>query len=208
MTKCDKCKDPDYLETIFEHCQLDPETQAWERRVAYFFKANPKIFGLSYTAADVLRLEKNLKIRNAAISLIHEEIENRRNNNAEDYSLIRRKVSAERVREIVNKQRILLEGTDIQREKLAKAEEEEAKEKEAIYTCPFFLDLSEEEKTKYECRGALLIKSIKRDKIVSLRVTEGMDDALSFLSSYLDVKRSLLVSGLLELKIKYPEAIL
>lgn len=208
MTKCDKCKDPDYLETIFKHCQLDPETQAWERRVAYFFKANPKIFGLSYTAADILRLEKNLKIRNAAISLIHEEIENRRNNNAEDYSLIRRKVSAERVREIVNKQRILLEGTDIQRGKLAKAEEEEAKEKEAIYTCPFFLDLSEDEKTKYKCHGSLLIKLIKRDTVVSLRVSEDLDNALSYLAKRLDVSRSLLASEILAIQSKFPNSVL
>jgi len=196
MTKCDKCKDPDYLETIFEHCQLDPETQAWERRVAYFFKANPKIVGLSYTAADVLRLEKNLKIRNAAISIIHEEIGVHRNIESNNYSLIRRKVSAERVRGIVNEQRILIEGTDIQREKLVKQKAEEVvKDKEVLYTCPL-------------CQGLITVTLSKRDKIVSLRATEAADDAYAYLAKRFDVSRSFLLSELLTIESKFPEIFL
>lgn len=195
MTKCDKCKDPEYLETIFEHCQLDLETQEWERRVAYFFKANPEIYGLSYTAADILRREKNLKTRNTAISIIHDEIEKRRNLDAKNYSIIRRRVTADQVHEILKEQRIILEGTTIQREKLAKKKEGEAKEKEQLHICP-------------SCGALIYISLSKRGKIVSLRVTKDMDDGISFLSKYLDVTRSLLVSGLLEFKMKFPESAL
>ena len=196
MTKCDICKDPDYLDTIFKHCQLDPETQAWEKRIAYFFKANPKIFGLSYTAADILRTEKNLKIRNEAISIIHEEIKKRQDLDSNNYSIRRRRVTADQVREIVNEQRILIEGTPLQREKLAKKKVDEGiKEEEKLWVCPL-------------CKGLISIILSKRHKIVSLRVTSDMDDALTFLSKELDVSRSLLIAKILVMKAKYPDALL
>jgi len=206
MTKCDKCKDPDYLETIFEHCQLDPETQAWERRVAYFFKVYPGIIGLSYSAADLLRRETNLKIRNAAISIIRDEIKRRGSIESKDYSISRRQVTADQVRSILNESRIAIDGTQLQRDNLKKRKSEE--EKESVFICPFFQNLSEDEKKGYECKGVVSKTVTKRDKIVSLRVVEDLDNALSYLAKRLDVSRSLLVSEIIAIKAKFPEAVL
>ena len=206
MVKCDWCKSPEHIELLENLCEHDPETQRQHKLIAEFFKVYPGILGLAYEAADVLRRERNIKIQKAAINAVTEEIAKRPKSGDANYSITRRRVTEDQVRGILKEQRILIEGTDIQREKLVRKNEAEEKERDAIYTCPFFLNLPEEEKTNYRCHGSLLIKSIKRDKIVSLRVAEGLDNALSYLAKQLDVPRSLLVSEILAMKGKFPEA--
>jgi len=158
-------------------------------------------------AARPLVYEKNLKVKRSAIKEIAEEMAIK-SDITQNISIKRSLVTEGRVQEILSEKRILIEGTDIQRERLAKKKEREEKEKESIYICPFFSNLPEEEKAKYGCHGSLLILSTKRDKIVSLRVAEDLDNALSYLAKRLDVPRSLLVSEILAMKARFPEALL
>lgn len=193
MTKCDKCKDPAYLALLEESCEHDPETQRLQMHIAQFFKVYPKIFGLSYGAADVLRKEKNLRIQRAAIDTTAIEIKRRANIDSPTYSISRRRVTADQVREILNEARVSVEGTHLQREKLIKKQEQRGhEEKEAQYTCPL-------------CNGLITIELSKRDKIVSLRATEDADDAYTYLAKQFDVSRSFLLSELLALESKFPK---
>ena len=196
MTKCDKCKDPGYLDTLFELCKLDPETQRRQMETAEFYKVYPEIIGLAYSAAEILRREKNLKIQRAAIGAVAKEIKRRADLESPNYSISRRRVTADQVREIVNEQHIVIAGTDIQREKLAARKVEEAtKDTEVLYTCPL-------------CQGLISVTLSKRDKIVSLRVTEDADDAYAYLAKRFDVPRSFLLSELLAIQSKFPSLFL
>ena len=192
MTKCDWCKSPEHMALLENLCEHDPETQRQHKLIAEFFKVYPGILGLAYEAADVLRRERNMKIQKAAINAVAEEIVKRPKSGDANYSITRRRVTEEQVRGILKEQRILIEGTDIQREKLEKVKEK--KEQDILYTCPL-------------CKGLITVSLSKRDKIISLRVTEGLDDGLIWLAKQLDVSRSLLVSALLEYQIKYSETI-
>jgi len=175
MTKCDWCKSPEHLELLTELCEHDPETQARQKYIAEFFKVYPRILGLSYEAADVLRKEKNRKVQKAAITAVAEEIETRPKSGDENYSITRRRVTENQVRDILRKQRILIDGTDIERAKLAQEKEQEA------------TDLP------------------TRDKVVSLRATEAEDEAFTWLAKAFGVDRSYVLSVFLEFSLKFPE---
>lgn len=193
MTKCNWCKSPEHIELLEELCEHDPETQRLNKLIAQFYKDYPQIYGLSYTGANVLRMEKNVKIQQAAIHAVAEEIAARPKAGSDNYSLTRRRVTEDQVRGILKGQRILHEGTDIQREKLEK--EKEAKDKEVLYTCPL-------------CQGLITVTVSKRDKIVSLRATEAADDAYAYLAKQFDVSRSFLLSELLAIESKFPDLFL
>jgi len=208
MVKCDWCKSEENIELLTKLCEHDPETARRQKLIAKFFDVYPRIRGLAYESADVLRLEKNPKIQKAAINAVAEAITKRPKVGDADYSITRRRVTEEQVREILKEQRILIEGSHLQREKLVIKKEMGEKEKESIYMCPFFLNLSKDKKAGYACKGNIYITLTKRDKIVSLRVAEDVDNALSYLSKRLDVSRSLLVSEILAMKAKFPEAVL
>lgn len=191
MTKCDWCKTPEHIELLEELCEHDLETQRQNLLIAKFFKVYPTIVGLAYEAADVLRMEKNPKVQRIAIDCVAAEIKRRTDTNSPNYSISRRRVTEEQVRGILKEQRILIEGTLLQRDNLIKRKESE--DKEVLYTCPL-------------CQGLITIQLSKRDKIVSLRVVEDLDNALSYLAKRLDVSRSLLVSEIIAMKGKFPEA--
>ena len=192
MVKCDKCKDPDYLATLEDLCHHDPETQRYQMLTAEFFKVYPRILGLSYEAANVLRIEKNLRIRHDAIDLVAEKIAKRPKPGDAGYSISRRRVTEDQVREILKEVRINVKGTHLQREKLLKKKaKKETEDKEVQYTCPL-------------CQGLITIQLSKRDKIVSLRVTEDADDAYAYLAKRFDVSRSFLLSELLAIQSKFP----
>lgn len=192
MTKCDKCKDPEYLTTLEELCEHDPETQRQQMETAKFYKVYPEIIGLAYSAAEVLRKEKNLKIREPAIATVAAEIKRRANVDSPNYSISRRRVTADKVREILNEARTTIEGTHLQREKLfEKQAKKEMDDKEVQYTCPL-------------CHGLITIRLSKRDKIVSLRVTEDADDAYAYLAKEFNVSRSKILSVLLGMRPKFP----
>ena len=195
MTKCDKCKSPEYLATLEELCHHDPETQRYQMLTAEFFKVYPRILGLSYEAANVLRIEKNLRIRHDAIDLVAEEIAKRPKPGSDGYSISRRRVTEDKVREILNEVRITVDGTHLQREKLLKKQtEKETKDKEVLYTCPL-------------CQKLITVTLSKRDKIVSLRATEDADDAYNYLAKRFDISRSFLLSELIALESKFPDLV-
>jgi hypothetical protein len=189
MVKCDWCKSPEHGNLLEELCEHDPETQRLNRLIAEFYKVYPQIYGLSFTGANVLRLEKNLKIQKAAINAVAEEIVNRPKVGDGAYSITRRRVTADQVRGILKEQRILIEGTDIQRVNLVKRKEE--KDKDMLYTCPL-------------CKGLITVTLSKRDKIVSLRTTAEADDAYAYLAKQFDVSRSFLLSELIAIQSKFP----
>ena len=191
MVKCDWCKSEENIELLTKLCEHDPETARRQKLIAKFFDVYPRIRGLAYESADVLRLEKNLKTQKAAINAVAEEIAKRPKVGDAAYSITRRRVTEEQVREILKEQRILIEGTLLQRENTIKRKESE--DKEVLYTCPL-------------CQGLITIQLSKRDKIVSLRVVEDLDNSLSYLAKRLDVSRSLLVSEIIAMKGKFPEA--
>jgi hypothetical protein len=192
MTKCDKCKDPEYLATLEELCEHDPETQRQQMETAKFYKVYPEIIGLAYSAAEVLRREKNLNIREPAIATVATEIKRRANIDSPAYSISRRRVTADQVREILNEARITAEGTHLQREKLLKKQaQKEIEAKDVQYTCPL-------------CQGLITVQLSKRDKIVSLRATPEADDAYAYLAKRFDVSRSFLLSELLAIQSKFP----
>jgi len=175
MTKCDWCKSREHGELLEELCEHDPETQRLNRLIADFYKVYPEIYGLSYTGANVLRMEKNLKIQKAAINVVAEEIAKRPKTGDDNYSITRRRVTENQVRDILRKQRILIDGTDIERAKLAQEKEQEA------------TDLP------------------TRDKVVSLRATEAEDEAFTWLAKAFGVDRSYVLSVFLEFSLKFPE---
>ena len=193
MTKCDWCKSPEHIELLTKLCECDPETQRRQKKIAEFFHDYPRIRGLAYEAADVLRMEKNVKIQQAAIHAVAEEIAARPKAGSDNYSITRRRVTEDQVREILKEQRILIDGSHLQREKLIKRKE--AKDKEVLYTCPL-------------CKGLITVTLSKRDKIVSLRATEAADDAYAYLAKQFDVSRSFLLSELLTIESKFPDIFL
>jgi hypothetical protein len=193
MVKCDWCKSPEHGNLLEELCEHDPETQRLNKLIAEFYKVYPQIYGLSFTGANVLRLEKNLKIQKAAINAVAEEIAKRPKAGSDNFSITRRRVTADQVSGILKEQRILIEGTDIQRVNLVKRKEE--KDKEIIYTCPL-------------CKGLITVTLSKRDKIVSLRTTAEADDAYSYLAKRFDVPRSFLLSELIAIEAKFPSIFL
>jgi hypothetical protein len=143
-------------------------------------------------AARPLVYEKNPKVKNTAISEIAKEIV-ARSDTSQDFSIKRARVTEGRVQEILRDTRILIEGTDIQRENLAK--QKKLEEREELYECP-------------ACHNRIIVSLSKRDKIVSLRVTESDDSMYDYLSKRYGISRSLLLSGLLEVKVKYPDSFL
>lgn len=190
--KCAWCKNPEHLDLLEELCEHDPETQRQQMLIAKFFKVYPEIQGLSYSGAEVLRKEKNLKIQRIAIDASATEIKRRADIQSPTHSISRRRVTADRVREILNDAHICVEGTHLQKEKLEKRkEEQQTKSKEVLYTCPL-------------CQGLITLTLSKRDKIVSLRATEDADDAYAYLAKQFDVSRSFLLSELLAIQSKFP----
>lgn len=192
MTKCNWCKSPEHTELLKELCEHDPETQRQQMETAKFYKVYPEIIGLAYSAADILRKEKNLKIQKVAIDAVAKEINRRADIASPNYSISRRRVTADQVRGILGEAQITIAGTHLQREKLLKKQtEKETKDKEVLYTCPL-------------CQKLITVTLSKRDKIVSLRATEDADDAYSYLAKRFDISRSFLLSELVALESKFP----
>ena len=189
--RCDRWKDRDFLEIQKERCERSPKTYEQIEDVIDLFEVYSEISHLSMWAARPLVYEKNLKVKRSAIKEIAEEMAIK-SDITQNLSIKRSLVTEGRVQEILSEKRILIEGTDIQREKLEKGKEK--KEQEVLYTCPL-------------CKGLITVSLSKRDKIVSLRVTEGMDEGLTWFAKQLDVSRGLLVSTLLEYQIKYSETL-
>jgi len=190
--RCDRWKDRDFLEIQKERCERSPKTYKEIEDVIDLFDVYSEISHLSMWAARPLVYEKNPEVKRSAIAEIAREILIRSDVN-QNLSISRSLVTEGRVQEILSEKRILIEGTELQREKLKKRKESE--DTEVLYTCPL-------------CQGLITVTFSKRDKIVSLRTTENIDDGLSWFASYLDVPRSRLISGLIEYKIRYPETIL
>lgn len=191
--KCDWCKSPEHAALLEELCEHDPETQRQNKLIAEFYKVYPTIVGLSYEAADVLRMIKSQKLQIAAIKVVGEEISKRPQTGEEGYSLTRRRVTEGRVRELVNAQRILIEGTDGQREKLAKKKEIE--DKEQLQECP-------------RCHELIMVQYTKRNTVVSLRIKVENDDFISFVAEELGVSRSKLLSVFLRGRAKFSPSFL
>jgi hypothetical protein len=189
--RCAKWLDKDFLNKARETCERSPTTYAEIEKVIDFYDVYPEISDLSIWAARPLVYEKNKKIQLAAIEAVKSKMAARSDIHSPDFSIARAVLTGDQVREIVNNQHILLEGSDVEREKLAKRKEQEGKEQ--LYECP-------------SCHNLISILLSKRDKIVSLRVTEEEDNMYTYISSELGVSRSKLLSVILQAKYKYPNS--
>lgn len=188
--RCDKWKDRDFLDKQRESCERSPKVYDEIEDVIDLFDVYSEISPLSMWAAQPLVREKNLKVKNIAIAEIAKEIAVR-GDTSQNFSLKRAQVTEGRVQEILRDTRILVEGTDTQREKLAK--EKACKDKEELYECPV-------------CHAFITVTFGKRDNVVSLRVSQSDDDLYDYLAKKYGISRSLLLSGLLESRQKYPDS--
>ena len=191
--RCNKWKDREFLEKARDSCERSPETYREIEDVVDFYDVYPEISALSMWAVRPLLRERNKEVQLAAVKGVREKMERHADSDSSSFSLARAALSGEQVREIINEQRTLIEGTDIQREKLIK--EKEVGDTEMLYTCPL-------------CKGLITVTLSKRDKIVSLRVTEDADDAYAYLAKQFDVPRSFLLSELLAIQSKFPDLFL
>jgi hypothetical protein len=189
--RCAKWLDRDFLNKARETCERSPDTYHEIEKVIDFYDVYPEISDLSIWAARPLVYEKNKKIQLAAIEGVKSKMAARSDIYSPGFSIARAVLTGDQVREIVNEQHILLEGSDVEREKLAKRKEQEGKEQ--LYECP-------------SCHNLISILLSKRDKIVSLRVTEEEDNMYTYISSELGVSRSKLLSVILQAKHKYPNS--
>lgn len=191
MTRCEKWKDRDFLEKARQTCERSPDTYSDIEKVIEFYEVYPEISKLSMWATRPLVRERNKEIQVAAVNAVETEMATRSDIHSPNFSLRHAILSGDQVREILNEQHILVEGTDIEREKLAK--EKARKGKEVLYECPL-------------CKGLITVVLSKREKIVSLRVTEEDDDAYNYLAKRFGISKSLLISGILEARQKFPSS--
>lgn len=189
--RCTKWLDKNFLNKARETCERSPDTYHEIEKVIDFYDVYPEISDLSIWAARPLVYEKNKKVQLAAIEAVKSKMAARSDIHSSDFSITRAVLTGDQVREIVNAQHILLEGSDVEREKLAKLKAQEGKEQ--LYECPL-------------CHNLILITLSKRDKIVSLRVTEEEDNLYTYISNELGVSRSKLLSVMLQAKYKYPKS--
>lgn len=190
--RCAKWLDKTFLNKAKETCERSPDTYHEIEKVIDFYEVYPEISDLSIWAARPLVNEKNKKVQLAAIEVVKTKMAARSDRFSSDFCITRVALSGDQVREIVNEQHILLEGSDVEREKLAKRKTQEGKEQ--LYECP-------------SCHNLILITLSKRDKIVSLRVTEEEDNLYTYISNELGVSRSKLLSVMLQAKYKYSKSL-
>jgi hypothetical protein len=110
--------------------------------------------------------------------------------NNPDFVISHAVVTNVEVQKIIREQRIRIEGTDIERKKLAEDKDRETKEQ--LQICP-------------ECHNPIQITFSKRDRVVSLRATEAEDDAYTWLAKAFGVDRSYALSVFLEFGLKFPD---
>jgi hypothetical protein len=187
--RCEKWKDRDFLNKARETCERSPTTYDEIEKVIDFYDVYPEISDLSVWAVRPLIYEKDVRIQKAAIEVVKTEMGRRTDISSPNFSISRTTLTGDQVRKIVNEQYILIEGTDIEREKLSKEKDNE--DRDVLYTCPL-------------CQGMITIQLSKRDKIVSLRATEDADDAYSYLAKRFGISRSFLLSELIALESKFP----
>jgi Zn finger protein HypA/HybF involved in hydrogenase expression len=149
----------------------------------------PEISNLNPWASRALLLEKNNRIKVAAIKAVKARMDERADITNPNFTLSHAIVTGTEVQKILREQRIHIEGTDIERKKLA--EEKEKETKEQLQLCP-------------KCHEPIQITFSTRDKVVSLRATDAEDDAYSWLAKAFGVDRSYALSVFLEFGLKFP----
>ena len=90
---------------MLELYDKDPDTQREQLKIAQFLIAHPMLDGLSYQAADILRKEKDEKIRNITIKRVGEEIAKRKDVHSKKFRAVYMKVSQNRVKKILTEVR-------------------------------------------------------------------------------------------------------
>lgn len=187
--RCKIWTDQAFLDKARKTCERSPDTYDEIQKVIDFYEVYPEISDLNIWAVRPLVREQNKEIQLAAVKAVKAQLAARSDIHSPDFCITRATLTGDQVREIVNEQHILLEGTDIQREKLEALKEQ--KEKEVLYTCPL-------------CGELITVTLSKRDKIVSLRATSESDDAYAYLAKQFGISRSFLLSELLAIQSKFP----
>lgn len=167
--------------TAIELYYIDLDTQTHLLSISKFLRKHPEIVSISYPSAELLIAEKDTKVQNAAIKRIAVEIIQRGNVSAREFRLQYRKVTESQVRKILHEERIK-ENPNIKTQKLQNAE--------ITLKCPW-------------CKKDIVYKKSVRDNILSFRVTEVVDDAVTRLAKAFNVSRSYFVQELLKVERKY-----
>jgi rubrerythrin len=178
-----------FLDKARKTCERSPDTYDEIQKVIDFHEVYPEISDLSIWAMRPLVRERNKEIQQAAVKAVKAKMAARSDIYSPNFSITRATLTGDQVREIVNEQQLLLEGTDIQREKLEARKDQ--KDKEVLYSCP-------------SCGKLITVTLSKRDKIVSLRITEEADDAYAYLAKEFNIPRSKILSVLLGIRPKFP----
>jgi Zn finger protein HypA/HybF involved in hydrogenase expression len=192
MTKCAKWNDRTFFEKAKASCERAPETYQRIESMIDLYDEYPEISNLNPWASRPLVLEANKRIKQAAIKAVKARMDERADINNPDFVISHAVVTNVEVQKILREQRIRIEGTDIERKKLAEDKERETKEQ--LQICP-------------KCHEPIKITFSKRDRVVSLRTTEAEDDAYTWLANAFGVDRSYALSVFLEFGLKFPDFI-
>jgi ferredoxin len=170
------------LDVLYE---LDSETAECQFMIGQFLLAHPKLAGLTYSAADILRMEPDRKVRAAAIKIAEEEMIKRRDVTSPAFRLNRRRLSENQIKKIL--QKIHFDKTPSN-------------------------DLAVSPITKraskcVHCQNCISKTSCTREEVVSFRATECTEDAISYLAQRCMVSRSYLISELLIIKNRFGDAL-
>jgi len=175
MTKCAKWNDRAFFEKAKASCERSPQTYDRIESMIDLYDDYPEISDLNPWASRPIILEQNNKVKQAAIKAIKAKMDQRANVGDSKFVLSHATLTGVEVQKILREQRILIDGTDIERAKLAQEKEHES------------TDLP------------------TRDKVVSLRATEAEDEAFTWLAKAFGVDRSYVLSVFLEFSLKFPE---
>jgi Zn finger protein HypA/HybF involved in hydrogenase expression len=189
MTKCAKWGDRAFLEKARASCERAPQTYQRIESMIDLYDAYPEISNLNPWASRPILLEKDIRVKVAAIKAVKARMDERADINKPNFTLSHVVVTGAEVQKILREQRIHIEGTDIERKKLAG--EKEKGTKEQLQLCPV-------------CHEPIQITFSTRDKVVSLRATDAEDDAYSWLAKAFGVDRSYALSVFLEFCLKFP----
>ena len=170
---------------MLELYDKDPDTQREQLKIAQFLMAYPMLNGLSYQAADILRKEKDEKIRNIAIKRVGEEIAKRKDVHSKKFRAVYMKVSQNRVKKIL---------TEVRESVFPLPKRKNPSKTWTELKCP-------------SCGEPLKYTPETRSNVVSLRTTESEENAIEYLANITGLSKSSLIEALLKINLKFGRSI-
>jgi hypothetical protein len=160
---------------------LDSETAESQFLIAQFILKHPKLAGLAYPAADILRKEQDKAVGAVAVRTVEEEMVKRRDATSPTFNLSRRRLSENQIKKIIHQLR---------------ADEKPSRDSTFSPTPKKLLECP-------HCHNSIPNNTETRKEVVSFRTTENTEDAISYLAQQYGVSRSHLVNELLTVKRRF-----